>query len=209
MNTRRTILRLIGGVLGLAGLARPVRAAAAAGEVVGAVGSCLAEAQGQARPLRLGNPVYVADTIEVPAGARLKLRMSDGSVISLGSGTRLAVADYRTGAGGVRVSAQLSLVSGLVRAVVAQVNRPATFEVSTAVGVAAVRSTDWFIEAQPASAQVGVLEGSVSLTSAATRHSVVIPARWGTKLYAGRDPLLPRVWAPAEFDAVIAQTDLR
>ncbi|HVC51253.1 MAG TPA: FecR family protein [Stellaceae bacterium] len=208
MNTRRTILRLIGGVLGLAGLVRPVRAAAAAGEVVGAVGSCIAETQGQARPLTLGNPVYVADTIEVPAGARLKLRMSDGSVISLASGTRLAIADYRTGAGGVRVSAQLSLAQGLLRAVVAKVDRPATFEVSTAVGVAAVRSTDWFIDTQPASAQVGVLEGSVSLTSAATGRSVTIPARWGTKLYAGRDPLLPRVWAPAEFDAVIARTKL-
>lgn len=209
MNTRRTLLRLLGGAgLWLAARVPPADAAAAAGEVVGVVGACTAEAQGRARALRLGNPVYVDDTVDVPANGRLKLRMRDGSVISLASGTRLAIADYRTGTGGQRESARLALAQGLVRAVVAKVNHPATFEVSTAVGVAAVRSTDWFIRAMAGSAQVGVLSGSVSLTSAATGHSVVIPARWGTKLYAGHDPVLPRVWAPAEFEAVIARTNV-
>ena len=43
----------------------------------------------------------------------------------------------------------LSLGQGLLRAVVAPVERPAKFEVETAVGTAAVRSTDWFVEASP------------------------------------------------------------
>jgi hypothetical protein len=57
--------------------------------------------------------------------------------------------------------------------------------------------------------KVGVLTGSVAMTSAATRRSEVIPERWGARLEAGRDPVPPRVWSQAEFDAVIARTDVR
>jgi ferric-dicitrate binding protein FerR (iron transport regulator) len=92
--------------------------------------------------------------------------------------------------------------------VVAPVARPAGFEVDTAVGAAAVRSTDWFVEASPSSMQVGVLTGSVQMTSSATGRGEVIPARWGARLEAGRDPVPPRLWSEAEFAAVIARTNL-
>jgi hypothetical protein len=120
----------------------------------------------------------------------------------------LTLAAYQTDAGGQRQNVQLSLGAGLLRAVVAQVDHPSNFEVLTAVGTAAVRSTDWFIEAKPGSAQVGVLTGSVSLTSTATRRAVTIPSRWGARLEAGRDPVPARVWSPQEFEAVISRTDV-
>ncbi|HWB50730.1 MAG TPA: FecR family protein [Stellaceae bacterium] len=182
-------------------------AAEAAGSVVGLVGQCVVERGGRPTPLKLGDSIAVTDTIAVPADGKLKLRMSDGSIISLAAGTTLTVATYQA-AGGQRQNAQLSLAQGLIRAVVAPVERPAAFEVSTAVGTAAVRSTDWFIEAKPGSAQVGVLSGSVVLQSGATHREVTIPARWGARLEAGRDPVEARVWAPQEFQAVIARTDV-
>lgn len=181
---------------------------ASVGNVVGVKGQCMRESGGQATALKLGDAVAVSDTVDVPADGRLKLRMSDGSVISVASGTKMTVAAYQTDASGQRQNVQLSLAEGLIRAVVAPVNHLATFEVSTAVGTAAVRSTDWFIEAKPGSAQVGVLSGSVTLTSAATRRSETIPARWGARLEAGRDPVEARVWEPQEFQAVIARTDV-
>jgi hypothetical protein len=209
MTSRRDTLRLIGGAaVSLSSMAGPARAAASAGSVVGVRGSCFAEAQGQRRPLKLGDAIEVEDTIVVADPGGLKLRMSDGSVLSLAAATRMAIAGYRTDAAGQRQAAQLSLSQGLLRAVVASVDHPASFEVSTAVGTAAVRSTDWFIEAKPGSAQVGVLTGRVSLESAATGRSVTIPAHWGGRLEAGRDPTMPRLWAPAEFDAVISRTDV-
>ena len=92
---------------------------------------------------------------------------------------------------------------------VAPVERPASFEVETAVGTAAVRSTDWFVEVSGGGMQVGVLTGSVAMISRATQRAVLIPARWGARLEAGRDPVSPRVWSQAEFDAVIARTDVK
>ncbi|HZK89313.1 MAG TPA: FecR family protein [Stellaceae bacterium] len=205
--SRRHILLGAGtAALGLP-LVRSARADAPAGSVVGLRGQCLVERQGHPAPLKMGDAVAVSDTIEVPADGKLKLRMQDGSVLSLASGTKMTVAAYQT-AGGQRQNVQLSLAEGLIRAVVAPVDHPATFEVSTAVGTAAVRSTDWFIEAKPGSAQVGVLTGNVSLSSTATGRTVTIPSRWGARLEAGRDPVPARVWSPQEFQAVISRTDV-
>jgi hypothetical protein len=88
------------------------------------------------------------------------------------------------------------------------VSQPSHFEIRTATGVAAVRSTDWFIEAEPGATQIGVLAGKVSLTSTATQREIEIPARWGARVEAGRDPVPTRVWSAAEFADVIARTNV-
>ena len=208
--------------------------AAPAGTVVGLLGECFVDSGGARSALKLGQPVQIGDTVDVPAGGKLKLRMGDGSIISLASGTRMQISAYGVDAAGQREAARLSLGQGLLRAVVAPVARPASFEVDTAVGTAAVRSTDWFVEAFPDAMQVGVLTGSVTLKST-TGRSEVIPERWGARLYAsvspevqpsytpplrgapdkrvggasrGLDPVPPRVWSQAEFNAVIARTDV-
>ncbi len=182
--------------------------AAPAGSVVGVSGSCFVESGGQRTALRVGQQVQVGDTVDVPADGKLKLRMTDGTVISVAAGTRMTISAFVTDASGQRQDGKVALAQGLLRAVVSPIGRPASFEVDTAVGTAAVRGTDWFIEASPGAAQVGVLEGSVSLTSAATRRTETVPARWGARLEAGRDPVPPRVWSPAEFQAVITRTEV-
>jgi hypothetical protein len=205
---RRDVIVAAGTAAFLAVSPSTVFAEAAAGSVVGLAGQCLLERGGSSTPLKLGDKVAATDTVDVPADGKLKLRMSDGSIISLAAGTKLTIAAYQTDASGQRQNVQLSLAQGLIRSVVAQVDHPTTFEVATAVGTAGVRSTDWFIEAKPGSAQVGVLSGKVVLRSGATGRAVEIPARWGARLEAGRDPVDARVWAPQEFQAVISRTDV-
>jgi hypothetical protein len=185
-----------------------VALAAPAGTVVGLFGACVVGSGGSRNAAKIGQPVQVGDTVEVPADGKMKLRMADGSVVSVAAGTRMTIAAYGVDGGGQRQEARLSLAQGLLRAVVAPVGRPATFEVDTAVGTAAVRSTDWFVEASSNAMQIGVLTGSVDMTSAATKRQETIPARWGARLEAGRDPVPPRTWSPAEFAAVIARTDV-
>src|SRR5215470_714588 len=96
--------------------------------------------QGQNRmePLKVGDKVYVADTINVSAKAKLRLQMVDGSILSIASGTRFTIADYSVDTGGKRNNAKISLSQGLMRAVVETVDRPSNFEINTAVGTAAV-----------------------------------------------------------------------
>jgi hypothetical protein len=194
-------------ILAAAGL--PTAAAAApAGQVLALFGSSFVESGGRKQGLQLGSPVAVGDTVEVPAGAKLKLRMADGSIISVASGSHLTIADYNTGKDGKGRDVKLALASGLLRAVVASVSGPSHFEVSTATGVAAVRSTDWLVEATPRYTQVGVLTGEVDCTSAATGRSVLVRPGWGTRMFKGLDPVPPRKWLKSEFDSVIARTNL-
>jgi ferric-dicitrate binding protein FerR (iron transport regulator) len=188
--------KLVRALLTIFGLMLWAGAAAAtpAGTVVGVSGSCT----DLGRALSRGDLVQIGDTLDVPAGGNLKLRTTEGSVISIASGSRITV----TGSGR---AAKLLMTQGLLR--VTSVARP--FEVSTAVGTAAVASdsADWFVKAEAGSAQVGVLAGTVNLTSSPTGESVSIPAHWGTRLEAGRAPVPPRVWSPMEFNAVIRVTE--
>jgi hypothetical protein len=148
----------------------------------------------------------VSDTIIVAPDANIKLQMVDASVIMVAPGSRVTVETYDVGAGR---DVKLAMGEGSLRAQVSPVARPSTFEVSTAVGTASVQSgsADWFVVARSGWAQVGVLAGTVDLTSATTRQSVSIPARWGTRLEARRDPVLPRVWSQMEFSALIRVTE--
>jgi ferric-dicitrate binding protein FerR (iron transport regulator) len=197
---RVTRRKLLGALFAIFGLMLWVDAAAAtpAGTVIGVSGSCTA----RGRVLDRGDTVQIGDTLDVPAGGSLKLRMADGSMLSVASGTSITVAYYDS-AGFVR-GAKLLLTQGLVR--VTSVTHP--FEVSTAVGTAQVGSdsADWFIKVDAASAQVGVLAGIVDLSSP-TGTSVSIPAHWGTRLEAGRAPMPPRVWNQMEFNAVMRVTE--
>jgi hypothetical protein len=169
---------------------------------------CSAEAGGQRRELKIGDPIYAGDTVGVPPGAKLKLRMDDGSLISLASGSQLTIHNFGTGTAGQKGDAMLTLTTGLLRVVVSPLSQFSTFEVDFPTGKVEVRSTDWFLEAQSGSMRVGVLAGRVVMTSLATGRSVTIPSRWGAHLEAGLDPVPARLWSTAEFADVIARTDV-
>jgi hypothetical protein len=177
----------------------PAAAQTPAGSVVGVGGQVSLDRGGQRFPLAIGTPVFVGDTFQVPDGAKVKLRMSDGSILSVAPGSTLRIDGFD--ASGRR----LSLGGGLLRSVTVPTGQP--FEVSTAVGTSGVRSTDWFVEAMPGYQQTAVLSGSVALTSRSTGGSVTIPAGMGSRLDAGLNPLPPRVWSQAEFAAFIARSE--
>ena len=196
--------KLVGLVLAIFGLmlwAGPA-AATPAGTVVEVSGS----ATDHGRVLNRGETVQIGDTLDVSPGGNLKLQMADGSVISLAPDSTMTVASYSIDSSGRDV--RLSLTRGALRAQVTSGTGPSTFEISTTGGTASVDSApaDWFIKAQPDSAQVGVLAGTIDLRSAVTGESVSIPAHWGTRLEKGLNPVLPRVWAQREFNAVIRLT---
>jgi hypothetical protein len=112
-------------------------------------------------------------------------------------------------ANGQRQDAQLSMPQGLLHAIVSPTQTPAKFEVDTAVGTAAVRSTDWLIEATANDQQVSVVSGSVVVMSAATHHGVVVPAHETTRLARGHDPLPPRPLSRAAFQRILGRTEMR
>lgn len=188
-------------------LSATAAAAAGVGSVIGLAGSCFVESGGKRQPLRLGMEVAVGDTVDVSASGKLRLRMADGSIVAVASGTRLTVAAYAVAPGGRRESAQLAVAQGLIRAILPPANRPAAFEVDTAISAAAARSTDWFVEATAARDLVLVLKGSVAVTGKATGHSVIVGVRRETSVAAGQDPQPPHLATRAEIARLLARTE--
>src|SRR6202035_1223755 len=82
--------------------------------------------------IHVAQPALSQQIAELPAGARLKLRMGDGSVISLTSGSRMTIHTFGIDAGGQKRDAKLILTNGLLRAVVSPVSQPSIFEVDFA-----------------------------------------------------------------------------
>jgi hypothetical protein len=191
----KTLLASLAFAAALSLFGEAASAAADAGKVLTFNNDCFVVAGDQRTALKIGDSVHVGDAIEVPNGAKLKLRMNDGSVLALASGTHLTIAAYGTDSAGQR-DVKLGLGSGLLRAIVAKVSQPSVFEVDTATSVAAVRATDWFIETGADQTTVDVLAGSVSFSALdakgnAAAGGVTIPARSGSELTIPAAPATP------------------
>jgi hypothetical protein len=81
-------------VLAVPGMRAAVAAGPQAGEVLALFGQCFVDAAGRRNLLKPGDAVHVGDTVDVAEGAKLKLRMNDGSVIAFASGSRVTIAEY-------------------------------------------------------------------------------------------------------------------
>jgi hypothetical protein len=202
--------RALGGFLFLALVVPAARAdQPEAGTVVGVAGQCLIDRGGQQLALTLNSAIDVGDVIDIPADGKVKLRMNDGSILSLAPQTNLTVTTYTVNPQGQRQGVVLTLGSGLLRAVVALGQQPSSFEVQTATGSAGVRATDWFIEANSAGTGVAVLRGSVDLkTTAASGGEVLINAGQSSSITAGTNPTPPAAMSTADFNSLIGKVQI-
>src|SRR5436853_2452660 len=89
--------------------------AASVGTIIGMSGACSIDRGGNSVTLKMGQAVELGDAILVSSDGKLKLRMNDGSILSIAGGTRLALAEYDVDGAGQRRRARLDLVTGLLR----------------------------------------------------------------------------------------------
>lgn len=143
-------------------------------------------------PLIVGAPIFRADHVTTEADTRLTIEFTDGSSVVLGPGCALSIDEFTTDPKGGRLSAALTLLQGIVRAVV----NPAQaggFEVRTETAIASARSTDWTVEVAPGTTAVLVLDGTVAVAGRAGGEVVLEPGE-GTDVAAGQPPTPPVRW---------------
>ena len=157
---RRLFLRMTTALCVAIGL--PAMAFAA--EAVGSV----AKLRGQARAVRGGGNVMLAEGAEIQSGdgivtgpdARLKIQFKDGSVITLGENSKLNI-DKAKFEGSKRDIAA-TLLDGIVRAAVAKAGEGSNFQVSSSLVTSAARGTEWIMSIKDHTTSLLVLEGTVN-----------------------------------------------
>ena len=195
------------GILLLAG-ALPARAAEQAiGRVVQQQGDVRVVRDAAATaPLAVGAEVLRRDRIVSGHDGRVKIEFLDRSLVAIGSDTELFVADYAVGRDGRRLNAVLSLLSGIVRALVAEPD--GSFDITSRAAVASARSTEWLMEATGAGSAVFAAAGVVAVQAVGTNTIVELTPGMGTDVPPGAAPTPPKLWGKARVEDFVARTRL-
>ncbi len=177
---------------------------AVVGSVVAVRGAVFVESDGSLQPLRANAPIRSGDAIVSDQG-KARIALDDGSVISVGEHARVWIRRYEHQAG--KVKARLALVSGALRLLVARVAPDGNFEVESETAVAAVRGTEWLMEATPEQTAVALMSGAVAVSARDHPEARVVlqSAGEGTDVRRGSPPTPPVTWGARRFADVLAR----
>jgi hypothetical protein len=194
-------------VLALGIAADAAAAEPAVGAVTGIKGAVFREQPGGARgPLALGDPVFLTDVIVTEGGGKARIQLNSGSIVSVGEGARVGIAAYQSTDN--QYSTRLSPAAGALRVFVNSVLPGGRFEVETETAVAAVRGTDFVVDATPEKSSVAAIDGTVAVRGAGPNAgSEVVLSRpgQGTDVPRGGAPSSPTTWGAQRFATTVAR----
>ncbi len=177
------------------------------GTVVQQMGSVTVLRGNRPAVLRVGAPVYQGDRLITGSQSRIRIELTDRSVLAIGADTDVALTEQVSDSGGNPIRNVVSLLLGIVRATVQQVGSSRTFDIETQSAIASARSTDWLVEAGPDRSAVFVVEGEVSVAARAGGSVLLTPGR-GTDVIGSAAPTAPKAWPADRRDAALARTRL-
>ena len=134
------------------------QAGAKAGEISRAIPDVGIARGAQQLPAPVKALVDWGDVVRTGDGGRARVALDDGSVLNVGSSSSLTVTQHNAAA----QQTQIELEYGRVRSQVVKQSKPnSKFEIHTAVGVAGVVGTDFFLGFENGLFQIIVFEGTV------------------------------------------------
>ena len=177
------------------------------GTVVQQLGSVTVLRGSEPAVLRLGAPVFEGDRVITGSMSRLRIELSDRSVLAIGADTDVALAEQISDGDGNPIRNVVSLLYGIVRATVLSVGPQRDFDIETQSAIASARSTDWLVESGPDASAVFVVAGEVDVTSRAGGTVLLTPGL-GTDVIGTAPPTEPKAWEPERREAALARTRL-
>lgn len=183
----------------------PAAAIDLAGNVVKLQGSAIATAStGFSRPLQEGSTILVGDRIATGTDSRLRMRMIDGAVVTLGSTSTMIVEAWNEDVNFGQ--AALNLVEGVFLAASGAIARlaPDRMVVTTPVATLGIRGTEVWGQALPDRLAVVLLSGTgVVVDTPQGTVEMNVPGI-GLDVTAG-EPLPPvKQWGPPRLAAAAA-----
>jgi len=136
----------------------PAQVGQRAGQISRAIPEVAIARGTQQLPAVIKTLVDWGDSVHTGDGGRARVALDDGSVLNVGSSSTLLVTQHDAGA----QQTQIELTYGRVRSQVIKQSKPnAKFEIHTAVGVAGVVGTDFYLGYMNSLFQIIVFEGHV------------------------------------------------
>ena len=182
-------------------------AAGPVGFVAGVRGDVTLTRGQQTIEARIGLAVEQGDELATGKKSRLKMLLSDDSVVALGSSSRLVLAEHLFSSKSKARITRIQLLGGLVRALVQKSvsGANADSQVASGTAVAGVRGTEFVLDATGQAPRLATLSGAVAW-SAAGGPLVEVGAGQASRMgIAGPDR--PEALAAAELSAIKAATD--
>jgi hypothetical protein len=209
-------LRLV-GVLGLLSLLPSAAAHAQYGKSIGHVmaleGQVTVLHQGKfaPEPLALRKPVFQEDIIETAAASKVRIALTDETVISLAERSRLELRQFSHEPQQQARAGRIAIASGVFRAILKEIMPQSAFEIITPTAVAAIRGTDLMGEVTQTSTAIVVLEGAVVVSNAQVRFRglTTLTPGMGTTVTSDEPPRTPTQWSEARIEALRRATTIQ
>jgi hypothetical protein len=162
-------------------------------------------------PLALQRSVFEEDIVETGLASKVRITLTDTTVISLGEHSRLELRRFAHDARGQTQTAHLTVAVGIFRAIINKLVPSSTFEVTTPTAIAAIRGTDLMGEVTPNSTAIVALEGTVMVTNVRPdfRGLAILAEGAGTTVTANQPPTTPTQWSPSRIEALQQATTVR
>lgn len=189
--------------------------AAAQDSIVGAVversGTATVVQDGRPRMLDPGLELHLEDRIYTGAEGKVRIRLVDGSLLTVGPGSELQLTEFhrRLGSDGEALfDGLLDLVRGIVRATLSEAPQDRRFEIHTRAAAAAARSTEFVVVDDRESSAVFVVEGGVAVRSPVAPGEVLLGPGEGSDVPLGEAPGAPVEWGAPRVEKVLDLTTL-
>jgi hypothetical protein len=162
-------------------------------------------------PLILRKPLFQEDIIETERASKVRITLSDATVISLGEQSRLELKQFSHDARQQTRSGRLAIALGFFRAILKDMTSSSSVEVITPTAVAAIRGTDLMGEVTADSAAIVVLEGTVAVSNVRpmVRGLSTLTPGMGTTVKADEPPSTPTRWSESRIEGLRRATALQ
>lgn len=155
---------LLAVVLSLLLVALPAWSEPAGDQTAGSVKALIPAASRNSQPLVINDTLQWNDLLQTNAKGRLRARLTDGSILSLGSNSQLKVVQHDA----TTQQTQIELNYGKLRNQVVKITQPGgKYEVKTPNAVIGVIGTDFYVAYVNGRTTIICYEGTLSVTPAA------------------------------------------
>jgi len=200
----KTLVLIVVAIIVLA--ASPSRSGEQAGVVVRLEGAAIAVAGETGRALATGSPVHYGERITTDADTRLRLKLIDGAVITLGDHSTFTIQGYEPDEAGTVFDITNGVFLGISGAV-AERDQPLT--INTPLATIGIRGTTFWGRVDPGHVQVGLIDGRRVFVKAAGRRYDLSPEANGVDVYGPDRPggatVEQRKWAAKRIEASMKQ----